>query len=129
MPSLVPNRRRLEVPHGSQAATASEYQATALPRSATPTTGGATISAAIAKKAGEASLSAAVGLLNAAIDPAGWKTVTDADPCTLKVLVGRTPAPTFAETMEYRVPSIFTHIRSDLGSFGINLCGAARHMR
>ena len=69
---------------------------------------------------------APVGLLNAVTDPIGWQLAEGEEPCTLKILVGRSPAPTFAETMEYRVPSMMTYIHSDVGDFGINLCGIAQ---
>ena len=67
-----------------------------------------------------------MGLLNAVTDPIGWQLAEGEEPCTLKILVGRSPAPTFAETMEYRVPSMMTYIHSDVGDFGINLCGIAQ---
>ena len=43
-----------------------------------------------------------VGALQATIDPSKWTAVDDDNPCTLRLLVGRTPAPTYAEVVEFK---------------------------
>ena len=47
-----------------------------------------------------------VGILHAMIDPSKWVKVDNDDLCTLRLLVGRTPAPTYAEVVEFKASAI-----------------------